>query len=150
VSTAVTTVIVRKAPTELTVHSTHENTNEIMLMLEKMMEKLCEWTERIEAQTSTTTERDITIWKRLLANCEEALKWKVTALIEVEKGQAELRKSLEAKDAELTKVRTDLDAERRSRTNVEQLRRELREAQVYGKSLKRRVGILRGDVDEAR
>jgi hypothetical protein len=41
---------------------------------------------------------------------------------------AELRKALEAKDAELLKVQTDLDAECRSCTNVEQLHRELREA----------------------
>jgi hypothetical protein len=35
--------------------------NEIMLMLEKTMEKVCEWSERIEAQTSATVECDVTI-----------------------------------------------------------------------------------------
>jgi hypothetical protein len=50
----------------------------------------------------------------------------------------------------LTKVQADLDAERRSRTNTEELHRELREAQAAVKSLKRPVGILRGDVDEGR
>jgi hypothetical protein len=71
-------------------------------------------------------------------------------LTEAEKGQAELRKVLEAKDAELTKVRADLDAEFRNRTNTEQLHRDLREARTNVKSLKQQVGILRGDVDEAR
>jgi predicted nuclease with TOPRIM domain len=78
------------------------------------------------------------------------LKRKVAALTEAEKGQAELRKALEAKDAELAKVRADLDAERRSHTNAEQLRRELREPQADVKLLKRQVGILRGDVEEPR
>jgi hypothetical protein len=70
------------------------------------------------------------------------LKRKVAALKESEKGQAELRKALEAKDAELAKVRVDLEAERRSRTNAKQLRRELREMQADVKSLRRRVGIV--------
>jgi chromosome segregation ATPase len=78
------------------------------------------------------------------------LKQKVAALTEAEKGQVELRKALEAKDAELTKLRMDLDVEQRSLTNVKQLCRELREAQADVKSLKQRVGTLRGDVDEAR
>jgi chromosome segregation ATPase len=42
-----------------------------------------------------------------------------------------------------------MEAEQRSRTNVEQLRRELQEAQAKVKSLRRRIGVLRGDVDEA-
>jgi DNA repair exonuclease SbcCD ATPase subunit len=78
------------------------------------------------------------------------LKRKGTALTEAEKGQAELRTALEAKDVELANVRAEVDAERRSLTNAEQLRRELREAQIEVKSLRRRIGILRGDVDEAR
>jgi hypothetical protein len=74
-------------------------------MLEKMMERVCEWSERVEAPTSATAECDLTIWKRRLANCEELLKRKVAALTEAEKGQAKLRKALEAKEAKLAKVR---------------------------------------------
>jgi hypothetical protein len=58
------------------------------------------------------------------------LKRKVAALTKAEKGQAELRKALEAKDTELSKVRADLDAERRNCTNMEQLRSQFRKAQV--------------------
>jgi predicted RNase H-like nuclease (RuvC/YqgF family) len=150
VSTAATAVVAGQILAALTVRSTWEEVNEIMLILEKTMEKVREWSERVEAQTSATAERDVTIWKRRLANCEESLKPKVAALTEAEKGQAELRKALEAKDVELVKVRAELDTERRSHTNVEQLRRELREAQAEVKSLKRRNGVLRGDVDKAR
>jgi predicted nucleic acid-binding Zn-ribbon protein len=89
-----------------------------MLMLEKTMEKVCEWSARVEAQTTATAGREATIWKRRLANCEESLKRKGTALTEAEKGQTELRTALEAKDAELAKVRAEIDAERRSPTNA--------------------------------
>jgi hypothetical protein len=102
VSTAATAVVVGKVPTKLTIHSMQQEVNKIMLMLEKTME--CEWSERIEAKTLATVEHDVTIWKRRLANWEESLKWKVAALMEAEKGQSELRKTLEAKDTELTKV----------------------------------------------
>jgi predicted nucleic acid-binding Zn-ribbon protein len=61
-----------------------------------------------------------------------------------------LRQALEAKDAELAAVRSELEAERRKRTNAKQLREDLRKAQPHVKSLRRRNGILRGDVDEAR
>jgi hypothetical protein len=64
VSTAAMVVIAESEQVALTVHSTREDANEIMLMLEKTMEKVCEWSERIEAQTSATAERDVTIWKR--------------------------------------------------------------------------------------
>jgi predicted nucleic acid-binding Zn-ribbon protein len=94
------------------------------------MEKVCTWSEKVEAQTSATAERDVTIWKRRLANYEESLKRKVAALTEAEKGQMELRKVLKDKDTELAKVRADLDTECRSHTNVEQLHRELREVQA--------------------
>jgi hypothetical protein len=43
----------------------------------------------------------------------------------------------------------ELDAKRRSRTNAEKLHQELWEAQAEVKSLRRRNGVLRGDVDEA-
>jgi hypothetical protein len=89
-STAATTVVAGKAPTELTVRSTWEDANEIMMMLERTMEKVCEWTEWIEAQTSATAESEVTIWKRPLANCEEALKQKAAALTKAVKRQAEL------------------------------------------------------------
>jgi hypothetical protein len=129
-STAATTVVAGKAPTELTVRSTREDTNEIMVMPEKTMEKVYEWSKRIEAQNSATAERDVTIGMRRLANCEEASKQKAAALMEAEQGQVELRKALQANDTELTKVRAKLDAEHRSNTKVEQLRSQLREVQA--------------------
>jgi hypothetical protein len=63
VSTAATTVVAGQVSTALTVRSTQEEENEIMLMLEKTMEKVCKWSERVEAQTLATVERDIMIWK---------------------------------------------------------------------------------------
>jgi chromosome segregation ATPase len=42
-----------------------------------------------------------------------------------------------------------MEAERRALTNTEQLRCELREAQAEVKSLRQRIEVLRGDVDEA-
>jgi hypothetical protein len=51
-----------------------------------------------------TTERDVKIWKPRLENCEESLKRKSASLSEAEKGQVELRKAFEAKDAESAKV----------------------------------------------
>jgi phage-related minor tail protein len=119
-------------------------------MLKRMMKKVWEWSERVEAQASATAECNVTIWKRRLANCEESLKRNVGALLEAEKGQAELRKALKTKDAELATVRAELDAERRIRTSTEKLLHELREAQTDFKSLRHRNGVLRGDVDEAR
>jgi hypothetical protein len=75
-----------------------------MMMLETAMERVCAWSERVEAETSETAGREATIWKRRLANCEQSLKRKGTALTEAEKVQAELRKTLEAKDPELARV----------------------------------------------
>jgi hypothetical protein len=112
VTTEATTVVATTTPAGPTVHSTREDANEIMLMLEKTMEKVCEWSERVEAQTAAIAGREVAIWKRRLANCEESLKRKGTDLTEAEKAQAELRKALEAKDAKLAKVRAELDAER--------------------------------------
>jgi FtsZ-binding cell division protein ZapB len=51
---------------------------------------------------------------------------------------------------ELAKVRAELEIERRKRTDVTKLREELREAQADVKSLRRRNGVLKGDVDTAR
>jgi hypothetical protein len=33
-----------------------------MMMLEKTMEKVCEWSERIEAQTSEAAQYDVALW----------------------------------------------------------------------------------------
>jgi hypothetical protein len=87
VSTEATAVVARQVSTERTVR---EQANEIRMMLETAMERVCAWSERVEAQTSETAGREATISKRRLANCEELLKRKGTALTEAEKGQAEL------------------------------------------------------------
>jgi predicted nucleic acid-binding Zn-ribbon protein len=120
-----------------------------MMMLETTMQRVCAWSKRVEAQTSDMTERDITIWKRRLENCEDSLKRKSASLSEAEKGQAELRKALEAKGAKLAKVRAELEVERRKRPDVDKLREELWEAQADVKTLRRRNEVLRGDVDIA-
>jgi hypothetical protein len=67
-----------------------------------------------------------------------------------EKGQAGLRQALATKEAELAAARAELVDERRQRANTDQLREELRKGQADVKSLRRRNGVLRGDVDEAR
>jgi hypothetical protein len=127
-----------------------EQATEIMLLLESAMRNVCAWSERIEAQTSEKAERNAMVWKRRLENCEESLKQKSASLLEAEKGQEELRKALEAKDAELAKVRTELEVERRTRTDAARFREELREAQADVKSLRRRNGVLKEDVEKAR
>jgi hypothetical protein len=114
----------------------HADANEIMLMLEKTMEKVCEWSERIEVQTSATVERDMQVWKKRVVNCEHALKRKVASLTEAKKEQVALRRMLDGKDAELAKVRAELEAERRVRTAAEKLRGQLTEAQADVKSFK--------------
>jgi chromosome segregation ATPase len=146
-STAATADVAGERPAEPTVLL---QATEIMLMLETAMQKVCAWSERVEAQTAVTVERNVIIWKRRLENCEESLKRKSASLSEAEKGQVELQKALVAKDTELAKVRAELEVERRTRTNVTQLREELREAQADVKALRRRNGVLKGDVDTAR
>jgi hypothetical protein len=121
-----------------------------MLTLESAMQQVCVWAERVEAQQSETVERDVAVWKRRFTNCEESLKRKTAALKEAEEGQTELRKALAAKDMELSKVRAELTTKWQNRTEVDRLREELRRAQADVKSLRRRNGILRSDVDEAR
>jgi predicted RNase H-like nuclease (RuvC/YqgF family) len=106
-----------------------------MLTLESAMEKVCAWNERVGAQESETTERDVAVWKRRFANCEESLKRKTTALSEAQEGQTELQKALEAKDMELSRVRAELTAEWQNRTEVDRLHEELRRAQPDVKSL---------------
>jgi predicted RNase H-like nuclease (RuvC/YqgF family) len=68
---------------------------------------------------------------------------------EAEKGQAELRRALAIKEAELAAARAELVDERRQPTDTNQLQEELRKVQADVKSLRRRNGVLRGDVDEA-
>jgi predicted nuclease with TOPRIM domain len=127
-----------------------EQATEIMLLLESAMRNVCASSERIEAQDSVKAERDVIVWKRRLENCEESLKRKSASLSEAEKGQEELRKALEAKDAELAKVRTELEVERRTRTDAAQFREELREAQADVRTLRHRNGVLKEDVEKAR
>jgi chromosome segregation ATPase len=149
-TTAATPVAAAGGKAETHVRSTRENAHKIMLMLEKTMEKVCEWSEQIKAERSATAERDVQVWKRQLVNCEEALKCKVAALTEAEKAKVSLRRAIEAKDAELAKVWAELEAERRARTNVEQLYGQLKDAQADVNSFKRRLGVLKGDAEEAR
>jgi hypothetical protein len=92
-------------------------------MLEKTMEKVSEWSEQIEAQKSATAARDVQVWKRRLVNYQEALTGKVAELKEAKKEQVALLRAMEAKGAELAKVRAVLEAERRARTDTEQLRK---------------------------
>jgi hypothetical protein len=101
-----------------------------MLMLEKTMEKVCELSEMIEVQISATVERDNQVWKKCVVNCQDALKRKVTPLMEAEKEQVVLRWLLDGKDTKLAKVRVELEVERRVGTDAEKLRRQLIEAQA--------------------
>jgi hypothetical protein len=95
---ATTAVVAKQGLEEGTVR---EQANEIMMLLETAMEKVCEWSKRIEAQIAGSAGHDVTVWKRRLTNCEESLKQKTASLTEAEKGQAELRQALEAKDTKL-------------------------------------------------
>jgi DNA repair exonuclease SbcCD ATPase subunit len=139
-------VAARQLPAERTVQDQAE---EIMSILETAMERVCAWSERVEAHTTDSAGRDMTMWKKRLANCEESLKRKAASLTEAEKGQAEkghaeLRQALAAKEAELAAARAELEAERRKRAGIDQLREELRKAQADVKSLRRHNGVLGG------
>jgi predicted nuclease with TOPRIM domain len=114
------------------------------------MDQVCAWSEQAEAQTSASARRDVMIWKKRLANCEEALRERTSSLTNAEKGQVELRQALVAKEAELAATRAELEDERRQWAGTDQLREELRKALDDVKSLRRRNGVLRKDVDEAR
>jgi hypothetical protein len=72
------------------------------------------------------------------------------SLTEAERGQAELRRALAAKEAELVAVRQEVAEERRKGTDTNYLRGKLRNAEADIRSLQRRNGILRSDVTEAR
>jgi hypothetical protein len=60
-STAATADVAGEEPAEPTVR---EQATEIMMLLEMAMRNVCAWSERIEAQTLATAERDVIIWKR--------------------------------------------------------------------------------------
>jgi hypothetical protein len=72
------------------------------------------------------------------------------SLTEAEKGQAELRKALAAKEAELVAVHQEAAEERRRGTDTNHVRGRLRTAKEDIRSLQRRNGILRSDITEAR
>jgi chromosome segregation ATPase len=113
------------------------------------MDRVRAWKGPADAQQLATAEADIATLQRRLANCEEVLKLKVLSLTEAEKGQAELRKALAAKEAELVAVRQEAAEERRRGTNANYLRGKLRNAEADIRSLQRRNGILRSDVTAA-
>jgi chromosome segregation ATPase len=114
------------------------------------MDRVRAWNGPAHAQLLAAAEEEVTTLKRRLANCEEALKQKVTSLAEAEKGQAELRKALAAKEAELVAVHQEATEERRRSTDTNYLRGKLRNAEADIRSLQRQNGILRSDVTEAR
>jgi chromosome segregation ATPase len=114
------------------------------------MDRVRAWNGSADAQLLAAAEAEVTTLKRRLANCEEALKLKVMSLTEAEKGQAELRKALAAKEAELVAVHQEVAEERRRGTDTNHLRGRLRTAEADIRSLQRRNGILRSDVTEAR
>jgi chromosome segregation ATPase len=95
-------------------------------------------------------EAEVTTLKRRLANCEEALKQKVVSLMEVEKGQVELRKALADKEAELVAAHREVAEEHRKGADTNHLQGKLRTAEADIRSLQRRHGILRTDLEEAR
>jgi hypothetical protein len=134
VSTAATAVAARQVTAKRTVR---EQAEEIMSMLETAMERVCAWSERVEAHMSESAGREVMIWKKGLANCEESLRRKPASLTEAEKGQAELRQALITKEVKLAAARVELEAERRKRAGTDQLREELRKAQADVKSLRR-------------
>jgi hypothetical protein len=114
-----------------------------------VMVKVCEWSERIEAQTSATVERDVGAWKQCVVYCEDTLRWKVRALTEVEKEQSRIQRAVEERDAELAKVRAELKPERKALTDVERLRGQLTEAQADVKLLKWRLGMTKMGAEKA-
>jgi hypothetical protein len=57
-STAVTADVAREEPAERTIW---EQATEIMMMLETTMQRVCAWSEMVEAQTSDMAERKVAI-----------------------------------------------------------------------------------------
>jgi hypothetical protein len=87
------------------------------------------WNGSEDAQLLAAAEAEVTALKRRLANCEEALKLKVVSLTEAEKGQAELRKALSEKEAELVAAHKEAAEERRRGADSNHLRGILRTAE---------------------
>jgi predicted nucleic acid-binding Zn-ribbon protein len=128
----------------------HNQREEILALLGAAMEWVRTWSGQEEAQSSAAAETEVMTLKRRLANYEEALKQKVASLTEVEKGQVELRKALADKEAELVAAHKEVAEERRRGADTNHLRGKLRTAEVDIRSLQRRHGILRSDLEEAR
>jgi hypothetical protein len=147
VSTAATVVAARQMSTTRPVR---EQKDEILALLGTVMKRIKAWSGRVEAETSEAVEADVTTWKKQLANCEEALRQKVASLTDAEKGQAELRKALATKEAELAAAQVEVVEQRRRCADTDHLQEELRVVEADVKSLKRRHGILRADIEEAR
>jgi chromosome segregation ATPase len=114
------------------------------------MDRVRSWSGPEDAQSSAAAEAEVAALKRQLANCEEALKLKVLSLTEAEKGQVELRKALVEKEAELVAAHREAAEERRRGADTSYLQGKLRTAEADIKSLQRRHGMLRFDIDEAR
>jgi hypothetical protein len=113
-----TTVMAGRLEEKKQIPSTRKDAEEIIRMLEQAMVKVCEWSERIEAQTTATVECDVEAWKQRVVNCKDALKRKVAAPMEAEKEKAKLRRAVEERDTELAEVRAVLETERRARTDA--------------------------------
>jgi hypothetical protein len=58
-STATIVVTASGVQSRTQIRLAHTYADEIMLMLEKTMTKVCEWSESIKAQTTATVERDV-------------------------------------------------------------------------------------------
>jgi DNA repair exonuclease SbcCD ATPase subunit len=123
---------------------------EILALLGTAMDRVRTWSGPEDAQSSAPAEAEVTALKRQLANCEEALKLKVVSLTEAEKGQAELRKALAEKEAELVAAHKEVAEERRRGADSNHLWGRLRTAEEDIRSLQRRNGVLRNDLTEAR
>jgi DNA repair exonuclease SbcCD ATPase subunit len=123
---------------------------EILALLGTAMDRVRTWSGPEDAQSSATAEAEVTTLQRRLANCEEPLKLKVVSLTEAEKGQAELRKALAAKEAELVVAHRVVAEECRRSANANHLRGKLRTTEEDIRSLQRRNGILRSDLEQAR
>jgi arginine deiminase len=113
------------------------------------MDRVRAWNRPEEAQSSAAVEAEVTTLKRRLANCEEVLRLKVVSLMEAEKGQVELWKALAEKEAELVAAHKEVAEERRRDADTNHLWWKLRTAEADIRSLQRRNGILRSDLEEA-
>jgi chromosome segregation ATPase len=108
---------------------------EILAILGTAIDRVRAWKGLADTQQLATAEAEVATLQRRLANCEEALKLKVLSLTEAEKGQAELRKALAAKEAELVAVPQEVAEERRTSTDANYLREKLKNAEADIRSL---------------